>query len=459
MNVLQRMRQKKAMAALTHKPNQQAQRKSDAVHIGYQKPVLKYALLTVLVVGFVFTVLETAVLYGLMDSSDAWPSRAAIQASLDATSAAVGVRGATVDENWQRVHMLHPYSGFVRGLSDEGGSQRGSQVNEYGFIGRSPLAEKQPGEVVIAVTGGKAALDLFLRAREAFADELKKSPLFKNRKPVFVSLADDGFKQPQQLTNLSYFLTLGARFDLVVNLDGYDDTVLPFVENAPGGVSPFFPRGWDALSGRFVDPEAAAVTVEMKEVRAGLERSRPFFAAFPIRESNIFLAWWHKKQLAAEHRLTELTARLEQNASASRKRAEVQGPGYAFEDAAAFFQELTGAWGRASLLMASQSRAGGARYFHFLEPNPYPALEGTGDADARYRTAATTAYPQLAAEGRQLAKRGVAFHDLSGLFAADPKGFYTEGYRNLNDAGYEAVARQMARAITADLAKAAARRG
>jgi hypothetical protein len=57
-----------------------------------------------------------------------------------------------------------------------------------------------------------------------------------------------GWKQPQQPLALSYFLSLGAKYDVVMNLDGFNELALPFLNNLRAGVYPFFPRLWN-LSG------------------------------------------------------------------------------------------------------------------------------------------------------------------------------------------------------------------
>jgi len=43
-----------------------------------------------------------------------------------------------------------------------------------------------------------------------------------------------GFKQPQQLQVLTYFLSVGQEFDMVVNIDGFNDVVWALNNNASG---------------------------------------------------------------------------------------------------------------------------------------------------------------------------------------------------------------------------------
>ena len=47
---------------------------------------------------------------------------------------------------------------------------------------------------------------------------------------------------------ITYLLTLGAEFDLVINLDGVNEAALPKIDNVPHGVSATFPRKWQVMT-------------------------------------------------------------------------------------------------------------------------------------------------------------------------------------------------------------------
>jgi len=53
---------------------------------------------------------------------------------------------------------------------------------------------------------------------------------------------------------LNYLLALGARFDLFINLDGFNEVALPPAENIPKGVFLFFPRKLVCESPQFIRP-------------------------------------------------------------------------------------------------------------------------------------------------------------------------------------------------------------
>jgi hypothetical protein len=106
-----------------------------------------------------------------------------------------------------------------------------------------------------------------------------------------VRLALGGYKQPQQLMLLSHLLALGERFDAVVELDGFNEIVLPIVENVPKDVAADFPRSWYF----FTESSLPIPVVELLgERRLLLEKRARLARAFPrlLRASpTANLAW------------------------------------------------------------------------------------------------------------------------------------------------------------------------
>ena len=74
-----------------------------------------------------------------------------------------------------------------------------------------------------------------INATGVLEQELSQLPRFSGKSFRFVRLAIDGNKQPQQLMTLNYLLTLGAEFDIVINLDGVNEASLPGMDNVPYG--------------------------------------------------------------------------------------------------------------------------------------------------------------------------------------------------------------------------------
>src|SRR5260221_10370312 len=107
------------------------------------------------------------------------------------------------------------------------------------------IYKKRNEQVIVALMGGSVARQLTELGGAALVSELERVPRFKGKKVVLVGLNLGGFKQPQQLMTLSYLLTLGAEFDVVINVDGFNEVALHEAENGPKGVFPIFPRWWN----------------------------------------------------------------------------------------------------------------------------------------------------------------------------------------------------------------------
>ncbi len=142
--------------------------------------------------------------------------------------------------------VLHPYLGYVydptrnsKGLTSHHG---GFSVSDYGFIDdHSPFYKAKKDSVVIGIFGGSVAFFFSVFGVDSLVQQLESSPFFKDKDIEIVRLALGAYKQPQQLLALTYLLSLGAHFDVVINLDGFNEVALPSAENIPNKVSPFFP--------------------------------------------------------------------------------------------------------------------------------------------------------------------------------------------------------------------------
>ena len=389
----------------------------------------------------------------------AWdgPGRAGIQSMLGPVSVpSAGGRGERLQgPGWMREHILHPYLGFVRdpGLQRHrvGGLEVGRPVNEFGFFGESPSADTD-GAIVVALFGGSVAAELFLRTHEALQSKPEEVARANGARVRIVSLALDGMKQPQQLLAMSYFLARGARFDVVINLDGYNEVALPFAENAPFGVSPDYPRSWRAYAARAQSAETLQLLGRLALEEQRSESLRVRFSSFPLRHSSFCLALWHGLNGRSAVEIVALEKQLRDLLRSQRPGPAVRGPSFR-PGSDELLEDLVALWARASRQMANLARANGAAYFHFLQPNQYVAgaktltererkiaLSPPGDL---YRIGAEQGYSRLIAAGRDLADEGIAFVDLTSLFADVAGDRYGDHCCHYNREGYEQVAAEI----------------
>ena len=322
--------------------------------------------------------------------------------------------------------VLHPYLGYVASRRSEG-------VNAFGLFGPDPLEPAPPDEVRIAVTGGSLAAALRFH-EESLARALERVGAFSGRRPSLLVGALGGYKQPQQLQQLAFLLALGARIDAVVNLDGFNEVALPWTENRPAGVYPFYPRSWHIFSQQGFDRELALDVARVEAAAARREHWRQRLVVGPLGASRLLRATgllldrelYADWQAALEELEAGLTRRGVDEAAA--------GPPTAAGSEAEYWADLVRVWSESSLQMARLCEANGIPYYHFLQPNQYvldskplsPAERETAIAAPGnlFRQAVERAYPLLREAGAGLAARGVAFHDLTPLFREETQTVY-----------------------------------
>ncbi|MGH0031462.1 MAG: hypothetical protein ACQGVC_16830 [Myxococcota bacterium] len=366
------------------------------------------------------------------------------------------LRGRRPDR--QVARALHPFLGWVR---DADRSDLGSfgatdpDAREYGFPSNpAPLFQApDPERLVVVVLGGSFAEALVRDASDTLAQALAAEPRFAGRTPLVLNLALPGFKQPQQLMALSWFLALGAHFDLVINLDGYNEVVASVTNLETRGVFPAYPKRWFERVGpldgdlRLAVGEAAFVT----DLRS---RAARWASREPWRFSFLAGLVWKLLDRHLEDRLAGALARMAEGDPASRYPA--RGPRGRFASEEEVLDHVAALWSRASRQMDALARSVGAEYHHFLQPNQY--VEGSKPwsetEERRFRQTATRraelvagAYPRLQREGAALRDAGVAFHDLTDAFGDVRDTVYADACCHVNRLGSRVVARAVAAAV------------
>ena len=359
---------------------------------------------------------------------------------------------------------IHPYLGFV--LNPE----KLSGATEHGFL-KPPLSldgESSGAETVtVAVLGGSVAMGLRLheKAWQVLLQGLQDIPSFDGKRIIVANLAMGGMKQPQQLMVVNYFMSLGAKFDLVINLDGFNDIVLPIAENGPQGTFAFYPRAWRGRVYGLADPDllrTAGRVSHMEELRRSSAR---LFSRVPLRYSIAANLFWDQTDLWREKSIRRAKVALSQrmrdrggsSAWGNGRYAET-GPQRSYATEEARYRDVAAYWKRSSIILHKLAQGSDFRYFHFLQPNQY--VRGSKiftDAERSvalpeshpYKEAATTGYPYLIEAGKQLRRAGVAFTDLTMLFADNSETLYIDACCHFNSRGYELIAKKIVRVIQA----------
>ena len=408
-----------------------------------------FAILTGLVVA---VVIEAAAALFLGLSESRWWSLSTVAAHRDAILTGVDPTNPAADR-LDQPETLHPYLGFTKDPdADDGTDPRGETPwpDSARHLEDRLFFEPAEERVVIAVLGGSVA-DIAAAGGSGLAVELRKVDRFDGRQIAVISLAQGGFKQPQQLTLLSYLLALGAHFDLVLNLDGFNEVALPATELVPRGVFPFYPRGWDQRVGPLdSEPRRLAADLALSQ-RQRRDRAR-WFSNWPWRASHTAAILWRALDHRSGQDIAATSGRLLQTRSDNMTYGS-HGPRRSYGQPAEMYEDFAQFWYRASLQIHHLCRGQGIEYHHFLQPNQYHSgskpigaeqAAETWLPDHPYRPAVEQGYPHLIRLGRELSAQGVAFDDLSAIFNRRDELLYGDSCCHLNFLGNTLLQRAIA---------------
>ena len=340
---------------------------------------------------------------------------------------------------------IHPYFGYVRDPSTT------LNTTHYGF----PLSEGDPVEadgqqgLRVAIFGGSFAMGMAKQARDALKEGLRELG-----EPVqIVTFALEGYKQPQQLLVLSYFLALGGHFDVVINLDGFNEVALPQADNIPLGVNPFYPREWYNRVANLPGTRTVRLVGEIQVFRWKRANWATFMSRVPGRFSAIRGWLWQRVDHAYEIKTAYLREAMLTRDTGDFRDFLATGPESGLSLDSSLYPAIAQHWARCSLQMKALCDLYGIVYLHFLQPNQYdPNSKPLSEQELHeailenhpYSQGVLAGYSLLRQEGSNLAVRGVDFHDLSLIFADHPETLYIDSCCHVNLAGYEIMARRIA---------------
>lgn len=345
--------------------------------------------------------------------------------------------------------VIHPYFGYV---VDPRASRTGS---DYGFLDTSsPIVRRSTGKMNVAIVGGSFAAEVFLLGKTELVAALQ--PLGKE--VVLVNLALGGYKQPQQLLVLTYLQALGAEFDAIINVDGFNEVTLPVCQNLRQHVFPTFPALWaQRVAG--VPSRALQRGIAMLEhKREERKKWASFFADYRLCHSAALFILWEGVDASINRDISALKMDISLQQVAS-DRYVATGPPYSFPSEHSMYDYLATFWMRCSLQIHAMARSHSVRYYHFLQPNLYDAGSKVLTADERaftsndrfqYGPGVINGYPLLRKYGEVLKQEGVFFHDLTMTFAHDTNTVYRDNCCHLLSEGYERIARLIGEAMVRD---------
>lgn len=314
----------------------------------------------------------------------------------------------------------------------------GAKTNNFGFVSNHdfPFTKSRPDQFVIGIFGGSVGAWFCHVGAPRLLAQLKARAYFTDRDLVPLCFSHEGYKQPQQLLTLAYFLSIGQTFDLVVNIDGFNEVALAPLNNQRGlDISMPSPMHMEGLVNLI---DRSTLTPDRLRSMAAIQRDRERLTTLSDRLRRTHFASVHVvlDRIYGRTRsdyYTELGRLTNLPGSATEASMVRVTPTVTPRDNQALFTDIAAQWAQASLLMNTMLRARGVPYVHILQPNQYFTTRRFDEAERRiafnagspFKNGAEQGYPALLEASRALAA-GEPFFNGVGIFDQEPAQVYVD---------------------------------
>lgn len=391
----------------------------------------------------------------------------------------VASQDGSTDRVLKTRQILHPYLGFVfrpslpmsrvadpkriRRLLDgkeSGSSWTNLSANNHGFFSEFnyPHEKENQRELTIGIFGGSVAHWFALQGAERLKNALQDHSFFRGRNIVVLNYSQGGFKQPQQVQALSYFLTVGQKFDLVVNIDGFNEMALSRV-NHKNNIDTSMPSA-QHLVPLLALMDSADTNMDMLYKLLGLRQSELNLMRIERWKSSTRSAGLHMI-LSAIYTRASKQHPVEQKAinaiSRSLKRPDLvyllSLPNtFVMSDSISEAMDL---WLGAAVTMQEICNARGIPYLEVIQPNQYftkkefsaHEQERAINEDSPYREAVESGYQRLPELVRRMRQENVNVISAVNIFDKIKEQTYADSCCHYNQTGNEILANKVAKSI------------
>lgn len=364
--------------------------------------------------------------------------------------------------------LLHPLFGYILQSGASFDYQgRTLNSNNHGFQSKFDYPYVPSGnDFVIGLLGGSVASGLGFSEQftGVIKNRLEVTSALRGRHVVVMNLATAGYKQPEQISVLGYYLAAGQKFDAVVNLDGVNELVSGYrnlERNIALAMPPIDVLGamYSALDkGSSRSASAVAAAYHAQQQATEMEAAEHCLLAICYAWHR-FQADWH----AGRRNAAEAAAVVNPDATSSFKLYSDDNPR---RDTKARFHALADLWERSSVVLNGMAHAAGAAYVHVLQPDQYYRTERKYSADEEKiafgmeaggsytKVPLETGYPLLVAKVAKLRQDGVAAFDATQIYDAEPGPIYVDSCCHVNENGNLILGRFVADSIIATMSEA-----
>ncbi|PSB44331.1 hypothetical protein C7B67_22770 [filamentous cyanobacterium Phorm 6] len=371
--------------------------------------------------------------------------------------------GIRLDESI--VERLHPFFGYVLKQGAFTNEKLKLKVNKHGFFSlyEYPFIKTNKKQFIVAVFGGSVAnnfaVDEYINQR--LSKKLNSYPEFANKEIVVLNFGNGGYKQPQQLLILNYFLALGQELDLVLNIDGFNEVALSNLNNKAqielGMPSVQHIQPLTNLASN-VSPEVMSAIVQIndnkKQLKAGIDKLQTCQLALCHAVTSLRV-----KQLVNNYQqaIVKYEAQVKQSNSDAANSGIVYIPksDSVLPDAAAY-DKMASLWYESSIGMNQILSSRKIKYFHFIQPNQYYPTKRVFTAkekeiaiskDSPYIEGVKQGYPVLLSKVDDLQKARVNVFSGVNILDNTKETVYKDACCHYNSVGEELLANYISSSI------------
>lgn len=364
------------------------------------------------------------------------------------------VAGQTkINEGRSIQEVLHPYVGYVvdgrEPSPDCEPTSAESCLRRIRVLSDNALPKKKPQQLHIAILGGSFAEGFARLGKTAFIKALQQFPEFEQRDIQIHLLAAGGYKQPQQVTHLAFYYALGAEFDLVINIDGFNEATIPLPAWRDRGVHPAYPANWDFRVAQTLSSDLLTLYAKRNSIRQRHAGLASMVIKSPMRHSPLLNLIWRILDIRYQHAAYANEQKIVEETQSKEDREfnyVALGPDADFKDWPEFYRHIASLWANSSLALNALSSGMKTHYFHVLQPNQY--IQGSKPLSVYEQNNAVlerdgygniyrVSYPYLIKEAERLEQSGINFHDMTFIFAQTPDTLYIDNCCHINAKGYQ----------------------
>ncbi len=364
------------------------------------------------------------------------------------------------------VERLHPFFGYVMKQGAFSNKKYNLKVNKSGFYTplQYPFYKSSKNQFIIGIFGGSVANNLAVDEYEStmLSRKLKTYPEFANKEIVVLNFANGGYKQPQQLLVLNYFLAVGQEFDMVVNIDGFNEVALSNVNNKSkldlGMPSVQHVQALTDLANDNLSPEAMAAIVKINETKkqlrttiAQLKNCRLAFCNAIISiQVRLLLKDYQQEILKYDKQVKESKTDPKNSGTVYIPKSDT-----VLDDTDAF-SKMVSMWYDSSVMMNQILSSRKIPYFHFIQPNQYyqtkriftqKEKEFAISKDSPYMEGVTKGYPLLLSKVDDLQKARINIFNGVNILDNTKETVYKDSCCHYNLVGQEVFANYISSSI------------